>query len=196
MHGLQRPQHNLLERGVIMMRRLTPTLAAIAMLAACSDSSPVEPALDGLVGASVGPASLVNFTATDVPVALLDPGRVQVVNKRYVINGMVVQARFDATDPRMSGFATITGNGVLDVADGSGPVWGKMTLNPDGGGTWVGTWHGHRAQAGTVWIGTVEWNLNGRDGIVGGLHARGTETITTFTLLPTAYFGQIAGTIR
>jgi hypothetical protein len=126
----------------------------------------------------------------------MDPGQLRVANQRYVLSGMIVQARFDATDPRMSGFATITGNGVLDLDDGSGPVWGKMTLTPDGGGTWTGTWHGHRASAGPVWIGQLEWTLNGRDGAVGGLHAAGTETVTTFTLLPTVYQGQFSGNIR
>jgi hypothetical protein len=184
-----------MQRGVIMTRRFAPTLAAIAMLAACSESSPTEPALDGLAGPVMAVLS-VDFTATDIPVALLDPGQMRVVKQRYLISGTVVQARFDATDPRMSGYATITGNGVLDVEDGSGPVWGTFTLSPDGGGTWVGHWHGHRAPAGPVWAGEIEWTLNGREGPVRGLHASGTETVTTFTLLPTAYMGQIAGTIR
>jgi len=175
------------------------SLAAIAALVACSES-PFEPARTaedgpGAVAASM-PLTYTSFTATDVPVQLTDPGHIQITSGKFVLTGLAGVARIEATDPRLTGFASFTANGVLDATDGHGPVWGTLTVHPDIGGEGTGTWHGHRAPSGPVWIGNLAWTLNGVGGPVAGLHASGTEVITSFSLIPTAYFGAMSGTIR
>jgi len=180
-------------------KRRSMTLAALAAVAACSDTGPTAPEVEGLhalASESAGAHQRTEFTATDVPVVLIAPGTMVQAGARYVIRGVTVQARFEATDPRMTGLATVSANGVLDVADASGPVWGTLTLAPDGGGLWSGTWQGQRVPSDGVWIAEVRWHLEGSDGPVRGLHARGEEIITSFTPVPSAYLGQLSGVIR
>jgi len=178
-------------------RRIATTIAMAAALAGCTEQ-PFEP--DGAANLqpqfTTGPAPEAAFTATDFPLAILDPGTMNVTGGRYIIHGLTAQIRFEATDPRMTGFGTATVNGTLEIADGSGPVWGTFTINPDIGGSWTGTWHGHRSRTGPVWTGDIQWIMHGQTGPVAGLKAWGTETITTFAILPAAYIGQVEGTIR
>ena len=86
-------------------------------------------------------------------------------------------------------------NGNLD-ADYTGPVWGTYLIVPspdcnpddllDPAVYWKGTWRGQRSVtcdvASCMWIGNLKLVSKGYGGDIDGIHFKGTETITTFTL--------------
>jgi hypothetical protein len=179
-------------------RAVPATLACCLALVACTGESPV-----GLDDAGLEPAAVITqaitetpFTATDLPLAPVDPGVTRVTPSQIVIHGLTVAMRVDATDPRLSGAGQVVANGVLDPLTGSGPVWGTFYIDADQGGRWTGNWHGHRAPAGQVWVADIEWTGRGVSGPVEGLHLKASETITSPSIVPSGYVGAVQGVIR
>ncbi|MGC9335363.1 MAG: hypothetical protein ACP5JJ_14515 [Anaerolineae bacterium] len=88
------------------------------------------------------------FTGTETPIQLIDPGDSHVLpNGGVHIRGKVFQAAEVATDPRVSGTSMVVSNGNLDPS-GTGPIWGTFVIEVpssqdcQGGGRWEGTWAG------------------------------------------------------
>lgn len=160
-------------------------------LAGCGDT-PLSPAPDVAAVA----ATITEFTASDVPVGVLDPGVLEFLPDRIVWHGLALRARFDASDPRFSGFMDAELNAVWNLA-GEGPVRGTFALEVDDGGRWEGVWRARRSQtAADQWVGEATWTARGVAGSVTGLHAEGAETIVTTELFPSFYVGQVVGRIR
>lgn len=178
-------------------KRIAPALLATPLVVACSDGQPTAPELDpALQPAAVAAAvTETSFTATDMPVAAIDPGKTVVTPSQIVIHGLTVGMYVDASDPRLTGFGEVVANGVLDPVTGDGPVWGTFFIDAEGG-RWVGNWHGKRAPVGDVWIAEIVWTGRGLNGSVEGLHVKATETITRLGLVPSGYVGEVEGFIR
>lgn len=136
------------------------------------------------------------FTATDEPTVPVDPGRTQVTPTQIVIHGLTVGMRVEATDGRLTGSGQVVANGILDPLTGAGPVWGTFYVDADQGGRWVGNWHGQRAPVGQVWVADIEWTGRGESGPVEGLQLKARETITSPSIVPSGYIGEVEGVIR
>ena len=135
------------------------------------------------------------FTATDLPVEVLDPGGYKFQNNRIIVTGLRVKARVESSDARFTGFMTAELNSSFNL-QGEGPVWAKFILEVDDGGLWEGVWNAHRSQTGEgVWTGAATWKAQGHGGTVDGMKAWGSETITTFEVVPAYYVGEIQGQI-
>jgi hypothetical protein len=173
------------------------TVTAILTLAACTDSSPTAPAVAASNGPNPAAAVFAStgFSGLDVPVAIIDPGSLRATSDRYLMRGVTVQFRLETSDPRLTGFGVVVANGNLSVVDGSGQVWGELAIDSDQSDHWTGNWHGRREPAGNQWIGEIDFLLHGTGTSDQRMLARGHETISTFTLVPTAYIGQVQGTI-
>lgn len=174
--------------------------AALAITAtiACSEGTPTDPAAPTSNPVADPNAAAIHgtgFSAVDVPVGFVDPGEARFADGKIVIRGLAVLASVDATDPRFTGTGVVTANGVLDAADGSGTVWGSMEIESQLGGTWIGTWRGHREPSGAVWVAELTWQAHGGGGAIDGLHAAGTEIITSVGLVPSGYVGAMQGLI-
>ena len=68
-------------------------------------------------------------------------------------------------------------------------------IDSDGGDHWSGSWHGSRRPDGNVWRGDLDITLRGTGASNERLLVHAREVITTFSLVPTVYIGQIEGTI-
>lgn len=178
-------------------KRIARTLLAAPLMVACADGQPVAPELDPVVQSAAVAAAVTDapFTATDMPLAPIDAGRTVVTPSKIVIHGLTVAMFVDASDPRLTGSGQVAANGVLDPLTGAGPVWGTFFIDA-AGGRWVGNWHGTRAPVGDVWVADIEWTGRGVSGSVEGLHIKANEIITSPSLVPSVYVGQVEGFIR
>jgi hypothetical protein len=172
-------------------------VASSFSLIACSER-PVTAPLDALPPSTslIAAVTETPFTATDVPTAPVDPGVTRITPTRIVIHGLTVGMRVEATDGRLTGSGQVVANGVLDPLTGAGPVWGTFFIDADQGGRWVGSWHGQRSPVGEVWIADIEWRGRGESGPVEGFQLQARETITSPSIVPTGYVGEIEGVIR
>jgi hypothetical protein len=169
--------------------------ATVAVLAACSEG-PLAPTNPDLAMNAAAAATFTDFVASDVVTGLADPGTIAVQGRHIMLRGVVVTSRIDGSDPRVSGNATITINGQLLLADGSGSVWGKFEVAADVGGTWAGSWAGQRElTAPGLWTGTLKLVGHGDGGAVDGLQMKGVELVYTNTLIPSGFVGLIRGSL-
>jgi hypothetical protein len=182
-----------------MQKHLIPSsLAIVATIAAvaCSDE-PLAPRAEPvrLAGDRVVAAAIATFTASDMPVEVIDPGQVNFQGPRILWRGLIVRARIEASDPRFTGFLIGTLNANWNL-QGEGAVWGRFTHEVDAGGMWEGVWRAHRTRAGEAqWTGEATWSAQGRSGSVQGLRAHGAEVVTSFEVIPTFYVGEMHGRI-
>jgi hypothetical protein len=115
---------------------------------------------------------------------------------RAHVRGMVFAHTVDLNDNRVKGILTVTMNANTDgwtpAGPGSGPMWGAVRLEAEGGAVWEGTWTGSRtvtAAAGAT--AEVRGVLHGTSGTVEGLKA---EFEIAF-LGPDAFHGTCTGRI-
>ena len=125
-----------------------------------------------------------------------NPAQPSPPGSRINTRGFTILTRFIASDPRITGNATITINANF-AADGNGPAWGTISVDIDGdAGTWDGTWQGLRVKEGTnIWVIPVHGSLKGNGGSVDGMVLRTLDTIYSYTLAVIAYEGDIEGRI-
>ena len=176
--------------------RTTLLVAGLIAVAGCTEA-PVAPrpsTLPPLADRQAPPAAAV-FTASDLPVEVINPGQIEFRDSRILWRGLVVRARIEASDPRFTGFEVATLNANWNLT-GEGPVWGTTTLENDAGGVWEGEWRARRSRTGeSEWVSAATWSMQGRSGGVEGLHASGTESVTSFEAIPAFYAGEIHGRI-
>jgi len=105
------------------------------------------------------------FTGEECWVADLDPGLwKELPNGTWLGLHTVSQFRDETTDPRITGDVTVTGYGILDLVNGTGPMWGTYEVVNDQG-SWAGAWTGRLDN----WAGYVHGLLVGSgayDGLV------------------------------
>jgi hypothetical protein len=100
----------------------------------------------GVTPALAGEKTTVKCTETFVE--LLDPGAWTFPDGNAHVRGYVLLMRYEATDPRLTGYNTIVMNANFGK-DGSGPLGGTWRLETDEGGIWEGTWEGRITDQGT-----------------------------------------------
>ncbi len=176
---------------------LSLAMVGVALTASACRESPLAP--DGELTTRVPVATSASvaeeFSATEMPIAVLDPGVLKVQNNRIIATGIRVKARVESSDSRFTGFMTAEMNSSFSP-EGEGPVWAKFIHEVDGGGVWEGVWRAHRSHtAEGIWTGAATWTAQGHGGGVNGMKAWGTETITTFSVIPAFYIGEIQGYI-
>ena len=82
------------------------------------------------------------FEGTSCGVADLNEGIwTELGNGKWRVVGLQQQYREETDDPRTSGDNTVTVNMILDLATGSGPVWGTFHVINDQG-SWTGHFNG------------------------------------------------------
>jgi hypothetical protein len=128
-------------------------LAAALIITGCSDKSvlPDQPAT------SLAKVVQTDFTATEIPVGLIDPGTMKIVGQNLIAKDMVMQSTFESENQYIAGSLILTLNGKLNLYTGEGPMHGTMKLTPDAfpEDTWEGNWAGYRTMTGEG-----EWTLD------------------------------------
>ena len=127
--------------------------AASLILTGCSDRS----VFPGQPVTSMEKIIRTDFTATETPVGLIDPGTMKIVGQKLVAKGMVMQSTFDSENQYIAGSVILTLNGRLNLYTGEGPMHGTLALTPDAfpEDIWEGNWTGYRTMTGEG-----EWTLN------------------------------------
>jgi hypothetical protein len=107
------------------------------------------------------------FEGTSCGVADLNEGIwTELGNGAYRVVGLQQQYREETNDPRTTGDNTVTVNMILDLATGSGPLWGTFHLIND-----QGSWSGHFNGRLDNWAGSLRATGHG-GGAYEGLVAR------------------------
>ena len=182
-------------KGSTNVMRILHGAALTVGLAACS-GSPLAPADNAALDMASAGATVTQFTATDVFTGLVDPGLIEPREKHFVVRGVIVTSRITGSDPRVAGNARITVNEQLLLADGSGPVWGKLEVEADVGGVWEGSWTGQREPVGPgLWVATLKLVGQGRGGAIDGLQFRAQELVYTADPFVGPHYGETTGTI-
>lgn len=135
--------------------------AAAIIITGCSDRSvlPDQPAT------SMAKVIQTDFTATETPVGLIDPGTMKIVGQNLIAKGMVMQSTFTSDNQYIAGSVILTLNGKLNLYTGEGPMHGTLALTPDAfpEDIWEGNWSGYRTMTGEgEW--TLDVNLVGHGG--------------------------------
>lgn len=123
-----------------------------------------------------------------------DPMQPCPAGSRIQARGISFLERFEASDPRGTGNATLEINSAWDP-DYTGQVWGKFSLAVDTGGVWEGTWNGTRSFVEDHWVATLKGVGHGNGGSIEGLVLKFDFQIVSYTPLPIAYIGTFSGYI-
>ena len=92
------------------------------------------------------------FTGTETPNPPAGGMMIPLGGNVYVL-GMTQTAVDETTDPRTTGTNTIVVYGILSQTDGTGPMWGTVSIeNADG--AWTGSWQGQLTREGDDLIST------------------------------------------
>ncbi len=145
---------------------------------------------NGTIGQIMSPGTI------DCPgnLATGDPMQPCPAGSRIQTRGLIVQDRWESSDPRATGNNTVEHNAAFD-ADGTGQAWGTFSLAVDTGGVWQGTWNATRSFVEDHWVSSLRAVGHGRGGSVEGLVLKLDAQIVTYTPMPIAYIGTFSGTI-
>jgi hypothetical protein len=124
--------------------------------------------------------------------------------QKLILTEMLVQAYWVAPDPpatgdpRVIGPVRVSGHGTLDASTGEGPVKGKFTLEPVGGGVWEGTWEGYRKMTQTgppewTWTNPLKLVAKGTGGDIDGMQLFAEDVIITHDPQGSTYIGIVSG---
>lgn len=199
-----------------LMRTLTTAgilfaCVGVALLG-CTDKSqsvvtPTDQATVLKEQAPLGKAILTTFTGREINPAYLDFGIVKPPTERIIIKEMLAQSQWVAPeppatgDPRVIGTLLISAHGALNPSTGEGPLSGKFTLEPVGGGVWEGTWEGYRKMTETgppvwTWTNNLKMVAKGTGGDIDGMQLFAAEAITTQDPTGSTYSGIVNGYIK
>lgn len=137
---------------------------------------------------SPGTVNCPGFEPTGDPLQPCPPG------SRINFRDMKIRSRVESTDPRYTGWLTLTLNGNFDAAS-TGPVWGTSSIALDAGGTWDGTWQGMRVQEGGLWITPLHFSGQGTGGVVDGMQVLGVDRVVAPTPAAILYTGSVQARI-
>jgi hypothetical protein len=166
----------------------------------CSEKSqlPNQPIV-GESANSLAKAAITNFTATEIPIQLINSGTMKIVGPNMVAKGMIIESNFESGNYLINGTITVTGNGNLSINTGEGPVHGKFTLTPDAvsGGVWEGNWTGYRKISGNMeWTTNAHLVAHGVGGDIEGMMFYADEAIISNDPSGGLYTGEANGYIK
>ncbi len=108
-------------------------------------------------------AMFTAFSGEAVKTETTDPGTVRALgDSRMLLAGVVEDYSITASDPRVTGQATVTSSGILDISF-SGRIWGTFQLENELGG-----WYGHitgAVEGGNMYIRLIASGVGGLDGL-------------------------------
>lgn len=170
--------------------------AFIFLLTGCSEKFqlPEEPAN------KLEKVTITDFTATEYPVQIIDPGTTKIVGQNIIVKGQVIESIFACDNSFVNGTAYITLNGMLNIYTGEGPLHGKLNLTPDAmpGNTWECNWTGYRTKTGES-----EWTLNlqlegqGKGGELDGMKIFFDEAVIANDIYgQNGYVGSVTGYLK
>lgn len=171
-------------------------------LAGCSDEpqSPVSPTDQSSLAKDI----IREFTGTDYPTGLIDPGTTTTHNGIMKIRDMHQSFAFEVvfTD---GGIDLLSGNGDLELNanidwnDGTGFWWGKKTLTPSTpealGGQFKFNWHGSATLGPSGWTLTLQEVGHGEGGSLTGIQCFFDNIITAPTDIST-WSGSLEGNLK
>ncbi|MGE5682795.1 MAG: hypothetical protein ACM34K_18165 [Bacillota bacterium] len=173
-------------------------LIAFFALSGCSkdSESPVSPQKDKSA------FSKMVFTQVSVKqysVNLIDPGVTTIENGKQIIKKMVMEDRFEASSPLLTGKVINTVSSIMDLTTGGGAVWGNLLIIPDadaGGGKWEIAYIGKMMPAGaSVWTSTIKGFGRGVGGTINKMRYSADFVIVS-TVTPTGISWEGNGTVN
>jgi hypothetical protein len=178
------------------------TIMLILSLVGCSDksNSPVAPADES----SLGKVTIREFTGTDYPTGLIDPGTTTVHKEKMKIRGMRQSFAFqvlfsDGGIDLLSGEGDLELNANIDLTNGTAFWWGKKLLTPSApealGGQFKFTWHGSAVLGPSGWTLSVKEVGHGEGGALTGIQCFFDNIITAPPDLST-WSGDLEGYLR
>ncbi len=132
-------------------------------------------ALTALARPAIAGSPWTPFSGTETLYAPTDMGRVQVVDGKMIISGMVQPAVDQTDDPRTSGQVTIVVSAEFSLPDQLGPMHGTFHL-VNAEGEWTGTWAGLHTMEGGDLISDISGIGRGSgayEGLIGKWNWRG-----------------------
>ncbi len=100
-------------------------------------------ALAALASPALAQAPWTPFSGTETLFAPTDMGKMEFVDGKVIISGMVQPGVDQTNDPRTSGEVTVVVNAAWSLPEQLGPMWGTLRLVNEQG-EWNGTWTGSR----------------------------------------------------
>ena len=172
------------------------------LLVSCSDEqqSPVSPTDQS----SLDKVIIRDFTGTDYPTGLIDPGTTTEHNGIMKIRDMHQSFALEATFSD-GGIDLLSGNGDLELNanidwnNGTAFWWGKKTLTPSApealGGQFKFTWHGSATLGPSGWTLTIQEVGHGEGGALTGIQCFFDNIITAPVDLST-WSGDLEGDLK
>jgi hypothetical protein len=169
-------------------------------LVGCSDKqqSPVSPTNQGSLDKDI----IREFTGTDVPLEITDPGTITVHNGITMLRNMHQNVAFNITFSDggidiLSGEGDLELNANIDVANGTSFWWGKKTLTPTEvpDGQFKFTWHGPGTLGPSGWTLTYQEVGHGEGGGLTGIQCFYDNLVTAPPNLVT-WSGVVDGYIK
>jgi hypothetical protein len=172
------------------------------LLAGCSEESqsPVMPTDQGSLGKDI----IREFTGTDIPTGIIDPGTITTHNGIAMLRGMHQSVAFQITFSDggidiLSGEGDLELNANIDIANGTSFWWGNKTLTPSEpgalGGQFKFTWHGPGTLGPSGWTMTYQEVGHGEGGTLTGIQCFYENIVTAAPDLST-WSGDVNGYLK
>ncbi|MDH3269046.1 MAG: hypothetical protein OEM46_09365 [Ignavibacteria bacterium] len=172
------------------------------LLVSCSDEqqSPVTPTDPSSLGKDI----IREFTGTEEPLAITDPGTITVHNGITMLRNMHQNVAFQVTFSDggidiLSGEGDLELNANIDVVNGTSFWWGNKTLTPSDpealGGQFKFTWHGPGTLGPAGWTLTFQEVGHGEGGALTGIQCFNDILVTASPNLST-WIGDAEGYLK
>ncbi len=168
------------------------------MLISCSEEqqSPVSPEESG----SLQKVIREDYTGSDQPIGLIDPGRVKEEGGKRITQHLVVLERLETTTPMITGDMVADISATIDMVTGEGHMSGGGTVTPDDpsvSGIWHWSFQGERIKTGeSEWTTTIEIVGNGQGGLIQGRQLFATGTMLSWDVLMSYWQGTVEGFMK
>jgi hypothetical protein len=169
-------------------------------LAGCSDNSqaPVAPTDQSSLGKDI----IREFTGTDIPTGIIDPGTITTHNGIAMLRNMHQSVLFQITFSDggidiLSGEGDLELNANIDMVNHTSFWWGNKTLTPNEvpGGQFKFTWHGPGTLGPSGWTLTYQEVGHGEGGALTGIQCFYDNLVTAPPDLST-WSGEVEGYLK
>jgi hypothetical protein len=149
---------------------------------------------------SLDKVTIIEYTAINYPIEILDPGTSKIAGQHLIIKDMVMRTRYEASTPLVTGDLILTINSKYNLETGEGPIHGKFSKVPDDypDCIWEGNWSGYRTKTGeSEWTENIHIIGHGYGGEIDGMQVITDEVITSDDIFgQTGFYGEATGIIK